>query len=171
MLSALLYLGAAIALSAYRFLGWSPSRETPLSRGDIPAVAGIIFFGGILGPVLMLYGLQRISAFTGSLLLNLEGPFTALIAVGLLREHLGSREKLAAAAVMLGGTLISLAPGYPGGSWIGAIEVAGACLSWGIDNNLTQRLSLRDPVAIAHIKSCAAGLCTLVLALLRSEEH
>ncbi|HZO80553.1 MAG TPA: DMT family transporter [Candidatus Binataceae bacterium] len=166
MLSASLYLGAAIALSAYRLLGWSASRETPIGRDDIPAIAGIIFFGGILGPVLMLYGLQRISAFTGSLLLNLEGPFTALIAVGLLGEHLGTREKLAATAIMLGGMLVSLEPGYLGGSWLGAVEVAGACLSWGVDNNLTRHLSLRDPVAVARIKTSAAGLCVLALALL-----
>ncbi|HEV3110203.1 MAG TPA: hypothetical protein VGY99_06890 [Candidatus Binataceae bacterium] len=46
------------------------------------------FFGGILGPILMLFGLRHLSAVAGSLLLNLEGPFTALIAIGLLREHL-----------------------------------------------------------------------------------
>ncbi len=169
MLSALLYLGAATALSAYRFLGWSPSRETPISRGDTPAIVGIIFFGGILGPVLMLHGLQRISAFTGSLLLNLEGPFTALIAVGLLGEHLGTREKLAAMAIMLGGVLVSLEPGYLDGSWLGVVEVAGACLSWGIDNNLTRHLSLRDPVAVARIKTSGAGMSVLALAILHDD--
>src|SRR5229473_6689846 len=82
MLSGLLYLGAAIALSAYRLLAFE-SREAQLTRRDLPPICGIIFFGGMLGPILMLLGLRSLSALTGSLLLNLEGPFTTLIAVGL----------------------------------------------------------------------------------------
>lgn len=164
MLSALLYLGAAIALSAYRLLAFE-SREAQITRRDLPSIGGIIFFGGMLGPILMFFGLQRLSALTGSLLLNLEGPFTALIAVGLLREHLGRREMFAAATIMLGGMLVSFQPGHIGGNWIGAVEIAGACLSWSIDNNLTQRVSLRDPVSVARIKTLAAGCCVLVIAL------
>jgi drug/metabolite transporter (DMT)-like permease len=165
MLSALLYLGAAIALSTYRFLPAFESCEAPVNRRDLPPICGIVFFGGMLGPILMLFGLQRVSAVTGSLLLNLEGPFTAVIAVGLMREHLGRREMFAAATVMLGGVLVSFQPGYVGGNWIGAVEIGAACLSWGIDNNLTQRVSLRDPVAVARIKTLAAGSCVLVIAL------
>lgn len=165
MLSALLYLGAALALSAYRFIPIFAPREAQITRRDLPAICGIIFFGGIVGPLLMFLGLQRLSALTGSLLLNLEGPFTGLIAVGLLGEHLGRREMSAAAAIILGGVLVSFQPGHFGGSWIGALEIATACLSWGIDNNLTQRVSLRDPVAVARIKTLAAGACLLVIAL------
>jgi drug/metabolite transporter (DMT)-like permease len=159
MLSALLYLGAAIALSAYRFPLAFESREAQIIRRDLLPICGIIFFGGMLGPILMLLGLQRLSAVTGSLLLNLEGPFTALIAVGLMREHLGRREMFAAATIMLGGVRVSFQPGHVGGNWIGMVEIAAACLSWGIDNNLTQRGSLRDPVTVARIKTLAAGSC------------
>jgi drug/metabolite transporter (DMT)-like permease len=164
ILSALLYLGAAIVLSAYRFLA-SESREAQITRSDFPSMCGIIFFGGMVGPILMFLGLQRLSALAGSLLLNLEGPFTALIAVGLMREHLGRREMFAAATIMLGGALVSFQPGHIGGNWIGALEIAGACLSWGIDNNLTQRVSLRDPVSVARIKTLGAGSCVLAIAL------
>jgi drug/metabolite transporter (DMT)-like permease len=128
MLSALLYLGATIALSVYRFLAFQ-SRESQISRRDLPLICGVIFFGGIVGPILMFLGLQRLSALTGSLLLNLEGPFTALFAVGLLREHLGRRETFAAAAIMLGGVLVGFQPGLVAGSWIGALEITVACLS------------------------------------------
>jgi drug/metabolite transporter (DMT)-like permease len=71
----------------------------------------------------------------------------------------------AAAAIILGGVLVGFQPGHVGGSWIGALEITVACLSWGIDNNLTQRVSLRDPVAVARIKTLAAGSCVLVIAL------
>jgi drug/metabolite transporter (DMT)-like permease len=171
MLSGLLYLGAAIALSAYRFLPAFESREARISRRDLSPICGIIFFGGMLGPILMFLGLQRLSALTGSLLLNLEGPLTALIAVGLMREHLGRREIFAAVTIMLGGVLVSFQPGRIDGDWIGAMEIAAACLSWGVDNNLTQRVSLRDPVAVGRIKTLAAGSCVLVIALWLGNGH
>ena len=85
MLSVPLNLGAAIALSAYRFLPAFESREAKVTSREPSVVMRHHFFGGMLGPILMLLGLQRPSAVTGSLLLNLEGPFTALIAVGLMR--------------------------------------------------------------------------------------
>jgi drug/metabolite transporter (DMT)-like permease len=169
MLSALLYLGAATALSAYRLIAPSKSREAQIASRDVAPIAAIIFFGGILGPVLMLLGLRDLSALTASLLLNLEAPFTTLIAVCLMREQLGQREAFASATIMLGGALVSLPPGYFGGSWIGVVEITAACLSWGIDNNLTQRVSLRDPVAVARIKTLAAGSCVLLVALAQSD--
>ena len=48
--------------------------------------------------------------------------------------------------------------------------LAGACLSWALDNNLTQRLSLKDPVAVVRLKALGAGGCMLVLALLRNPQ-
>src|SRR5258708_28492177 len=153
-----------LRLSAYRFLAFE-SREAQITRRDLPPICGVIFFGGIVGPILMFVDLHRLSALTGSLLLNLEGPFTTLIAVGLMREHLGRREMFAAATIMLGGGLVSFQPGHIGGNWIGVLEITGACLSWGIDNNLTQRVSLRDPVAVARTEALAAGSRVLAIAL------
>jgi hypothetical protein len=64
MLSVLLYLGAAIALSAYRFLPAFESREAQITRRDLPPICGVIFFGGIVGPILMFFGLPGLSALT-----------------------------------------------------------------------------------------------------------
>ena len=46
----------------------------------------------------------------------------------------------------------------------GAALIAGACIAWGIDNNLTRKLSSADPVQIAMIKGLVAGSVNLVLA-------
>jgi drug/metabolite transporter (DMT)-like permease len=43
--------------------------------------------------------------------------------------------------------------------------IAGACLCWGIDNNLTRKLSAADPVQIAMLKGLVAGTVNVVLAL------
>jgi drug/metabolite transporter (DMT)-like permease len=167
MLSALLYLGAAAGLYAIKVIGTraSESREARLRRSDLWPLAGMVTLGGMLGPLLMLLGLQRISALTASLLLNFEAPFTAALAVWLFHEHLGRRGVYAVFAIVAGAVLLAWQPGTLGGGWIGALAVVGASLCWGLDNNLTQLVSIRDPVAIALVKALGAGACMLAAAI------
>lgn len=147
--------------------------ESQLRRQDEPLLVAITLLGGALAPVLMLLGLGRISGVAGALLLNLEAPFTILIAVVIFREHLGRWAQLAALLIVAGAlSLTARAPGYAAGtensaaaSWLGDAALAGACLCWAIDNNLTQRVSLRDPWAISIVKTLGAGTCNFALAL------
>jgi drug/metabolite transporter (DMT)-like permease len=113
----------------------------------------------------MLFGLARVSALTGSLLLNLEAVFTILLAVVVFHEHLSRSSATAAALVVLGALLLSNEPGNVGRGVLGVMAIVGACLSWAIDNNLSQRLSVRDPTAVVPVKTVGAGLTSLVLAL------
>src|SRR6185437_12448557 len=102
----------------------------------------VVAFGGVAGPLLLLYGLERTSATVASLLLNLEAVFTTAIAVLVFREWIGRRGLLALAVVVAGCALSTWAAGGATRSWFGPVAVAAACASWAIDNNLTQRLSL-----------------------------
>ncbi len=169
-LAALLYLGGGIALLVFSGLKRSAkgaaSSEAPLSRADVPSMVGVIVCGGVIGPVLMLWGLQRLTGVAGALLLNLEGPFTVLLALGLFGEHLGWRGALSAVLIFAGAGVLSLAPGTVAGDGLGALALGGACLSWAVDNNLTQRLSNKDPVAVVRTKALGAGSCMAVLAVL-----
>jgi len=99
----------------------------------------------------------------GSLLLNLEAPFTMLLAVAVFGEHLGRREVGGATLVVVGAALLGMVPGDIKADGLGMAALAGACLSWAIDNNLTQSLSLRDPVAVARAKTLGAGILSLAL--------
>src|SRR5690348_5732950 len=65
-LAGLLYAGAALALTAVRAARGGPGREARLRRADAPLLAVISMVGGLLGPVLMLEGLRRVTAVTGS---------------------------------------------------------------------------------------------------------
>jgi drug/metabolite transporter (DMT)-like permease len=169
LLAAILYLGAGIALVAWglavRAVGRRAPSEARLRGSDVVPMLAIIVAGGALGPVLMLDGLSRVSAVSGALLLNLEGPFTILLAVAVFREHLGARAGAAAALVIGGAAVLGYRPGEWRTGGLGALEIAGACACWALDNNLMQRLSLRDPVSIARLKALGAGACTLALAL------
>ena len=168
LLAGLLYLGAALGLAAYRSIG-PATQEAGLGRADAPKLALIALVGGVVAPVLMLLGLTRVTGLTGSLLLNLEAPFTALLAVACFREHLGVRAVTAAALVLSGAAVLKLDSGPLGADTLGALLLAGACACWALDNNLTQTLSLRDPFAIVRVKTLVAGLMNTSLGLLTAD--
>lgn len=165
LLAGLLYLGAASGLWLHRAVT-RRSREARVRRKDLPVLVGVVLSGGIAGPVLMLMGLSRVSGLSGSLLLNLEAPFTMVLAVLLFREHMGRRVLISASLICAGATLLDFQPGTLRADTIGALLLAAACACWALDNNLTQKLSLRDPFAIVRIKTLGAGTVNTGLALL-----
>lgn len=166
-LAGLLYLGSGIGLGivhAGRGLLGLTRTEAPLTRADLPWLALIVLFGGIVGPVLLMLGLTDTPASSAALLLNLEGLATMAIAWIAFRENVDSRLLIGAFAILAGALLLSW-QGGPHGAGVGALAIAGACLAWGIDNNLTRKLSASDPVQIAMIKGLAAGAVNFTLAL------
>jgi drug/metabolite transporter (DMT)-like permease len=173
VLAALLYAGAAVALTVGRALrahrrgaasAGASAAEPRLRAADVPLLGVVAVSGGVIGPVLMLLGLERVSGIAGSLLLNLEAPFTMLVAVVLFREHVDRRGIAAAALIVGGGLALAWSAGDLSADPLGALALAGACLAWAVDNNLTQRLSLRDPVAIVQLKAGGAALGNALLA-------
>ena len=169
VLAGLLYLGSGSGLAvihvARRALGIAPP-EAALARRDLPWLAAVVLAGGAVGPLLLMIGLATTPASSAALLLNVEGLATMGIAWVVFRENVDRRILLGAAAILAGAVLLSWQGGPQGISW-GALAIIGACLAWGIDNNLTQRLSAADPVQIAMIKGLAAGSVNLCLALAR----
>src|SRR6266567_7363914 len=162
MLAGLLYLGSGIGLSIVH-LGRRGSAEAPLRRADLPWLALVVLSGGVVGPVLLMIGLTTTPASSTALLLNLESLATMVIAWVASRENV-DRRLLVGAAAILGGALLLSWQGGPRGFGLGSIAVAGACVAWGIDNNLTRKLSAADPVQIALIKGLSAGAVNLALA-------
>ena len=96
-LAGLLYLGAFLGLGLYtvarRFASGQQAVPSSgaLRKADLPWLAGAILSGGILAPVSLMLGLTLISGFSASLLLNMEGVATAIIASMLFKESLGRR--------------------------------------------------------------------------------
>jgi drug/metabolite transporter (DMT)-like permease len=166
LMAGLLYLGAGVGLPAVhlsRGILRLPAIEAPLRRSDVPWLALVILSGGVLGPLLLMLGLVRTEASAASLLLNLEGLATMGIAWVVFRENVDRRLLLGAFAILAGAALLSW-QGRASFQWSGLL-IAGACLCWGIDNNLTRKLSSADPVQIAMLKGLVAGAVNLALAL------
>jgi drug/metabolite transporter (DMT)-like permease len=167
LLAALLYLGSGIGLAVWRSIARRlrvPS-EAPLARADIPWLAGAVLAGGVVAPVLLMVGLAATPASTTSLLLNLEGVFTAAVAWFVFRENFDRRIVLGMLAIVAGAVLLTWS-GRAELSWSSLLVVA-ACAGWAIDNNLTRKISAAAPVQIAMIKGLTAGALNLSVALAR----
>jgi drug/metabolite transporter (DMT)-like permease len=167
LLAGLLYLGSGMGLTAVWLLGRGKrtQAEAALTRKDVPWLVVVIGFGGVIGPALLMWGLASTAASTTALLLNLEGVFTAALAWFVFKENFDRRVALGMALITAGGACVTwLGTPELGFPW-GAIAIAGACLAWGIDNNLTRKLSASDPVQIAMLKGLTAGSVNLALGL------
>ncbi len=167
LMAGLLYLGAGLGLAMLRLAQRAlrrPTSEAPLRIADLPWLIAVVLAGGVAGPLLLMFGLARTDAASASLLLNLEGLATMGLAWMVFREQVDRRLILGAFAIIAGAMLLSW-DGQGVALDPGAMLIVGACLAWGIDNNLTRKLSSADPVQIAMIKGLAAGSANLVLAI------
>ncbi len=166
LLAGLLYLGSGVGLASLRALRrFAGGEAAPLTRADVPWLAGAVLFGGVLGPVLLMVGLGTTPASAAALLLNLEGVFTALLAWFVFRENFDRRIALGMALIVAGGLALSWQGRAHSTLPAGALAVAAACLCWAIDNNLTQRVSAADPLLVASLKGLVAGCVNTSLAL------
>ena len=170
LLAGLLYLGSGTGLALWlgmRRLVIKPEhREAGLKLHDVPWLAAAILAGGIVAPIFLMLGLAVTPASSASLLLNLEGVLTALLAWFVFKENFDKRVLLGMAAILAGGLLLSWQSGPALGVPWGALAIAGACLGWGIDNNLTRKVSAADPAQIAAIKGLVAGSVNVSLAII-----
>lgn len=170
LLAGLLYLGSGLGLGAYSLLRSRSrtlrSQEAALTRFDAPWLVGAIVVGGVIAPVLLMWGLVRTPASSASLLLNLEGVFTALLAWFVFRENFNIRIAFGMALIAVGGVFLSWM-GRPelGVPW-SSLAIIGACLAWAVDNNLTRKVSAGDPVQIAMLKGLVAGVVNTALGLM-----
>ncbi|GAA0753133.1 EamA family transporter [Ideonella azotifigens] len=173
LLAGLLYLGSGIGLAAWLLLrqwragaGGAPAHQASLRipRNELSWLLGAIAFGGMLGPALLMTGLAQASAASASLLLNVEGVLTAVVAWLVFKENADRQIVLGMVAIVIGGLLLSWEPGAASVS-TGALFILGACLCWAIDNNLTRKVSNNDAMLVAGLKGLLAGGCNTALAL------
>src|SRR6266481_2344238 len=92
-----------------------------------------------------------LSAPLAKRLLDAASP---LFLAGLL--YLGARVIVASIILATGGIVL----GWPSGHLdlpVASLAVAGACLLWAIDNNLTRLIADADAALVAQVKGLAAG--------------
>jgi drug/metabolite transporter (DMT)-like permease len=170
VLAGLLYCGAGIGVALLRriargALQGSDAPQVALSRKDVPWLAGAITAGGIAGPLLLMFGLAQTDTATASLLLALEGAATALIAWFIFHENFDRRIALGMICIVAGAIILAWSGTPTLQNAIGPIAIICACVAWGIDNNLTRKVSLADPLQIVELKGLIAGPFNVVIGL------
>ncbi len=163
MLAALLYLGSGLGLAGWRLLR-QHGPVAPIPAAEWPWLAGAVLAGGIAGPVLLMAGLATTPAASASLLLNLEGVLTAVLAWFVFKENFDRRILIGMLLIVLAGALLSWSERPQLGLPWGPLAIVGACACWALDNNLTRKVAHGDAVQIACIKGLAAGSVNLLIA-------
>lgn len=154
-LAGLLYLGAAIGVTPLILRERKFVTPWHLTKINLYRLIGSILFGGILGPVFLLFGLQSASSTSVSMWLNLELIFTALLGYFLFKDHLTVYAWLATACMLIAAALLATAEGNAGITT--GLFVAIACLSWGLDNHLTVLIEGISPSQTTFWKGVVAG--------------
>lgn len=165
-MAALLYLGAGagmLALGALRRDKPGELRESRLSREEMPFILLMVLLD-IAAPIMLMLGLSRASAATASLLGNFEIAATAFFALVLFREAIGRRMWLAIVLITAASVLLSLNDLSALSFSTGALLVLGAALCWGLENNTTRKLSIKDPLQVVVIKGFGSGAGALIVA-------
>ena len=145
--------------------------ETKIARKDLVVLAFVILCGSIAAPFLLLNGLNQTSAINASLLLNAESLFTALIALSFLKERCSKGEYLGIFMLLLGVVFVTTNGDFGRLTLMenvaGNLAVIGACLFWGIDNNLSKFLSKkRDILMVTGLKCFIGGAVLLIISVL-----
>ena len=174
LLAGLLYLGSGLGLGVLLLArrvsasgSAQPATSMKIPSAELPWLVGAIVSGGMLGPALLMLGLARTDAASASLLLNMEGVFTAVLAWVVFKENADRQIVLGMLAIVLGGILLAW---EPGGATLstGALFIVSACLCWAVENNLTRKVSTNDAMLVACLKGLIAGACNTMIALLTS---
>src|SRR5690606_7589189 len=153
LLAGLLYLGSGAGLAALLLVRRLGASETGTLRPSLripsnewPWLLGAIVTGGMLGPALLMLGLSTTDAASASLLLNIEGVLTAVLAWLVFKENADRQVVFGMVAIVVGGVLLT-------------------CLCWAVDNNLTRKVSSNDAMLVACLKGLVAGASNTGIAL------
>lgn len=159
-LAGLLYLGAALGVAPWALLSSAGRRQDARNRVRL---VGAVSFGGIIAPVLLLFGLRLASASSVSLWLPLEMAATAVLGALFFRDTLDRGGAFAAAGSVAAALILTWGE-KAAGLRAGAL-VALACLCWGLDNQLTALVEGLSAQRFAFWKGLVAGVVNLAVGL------
>jgi len=144
--------------------------ETVIARRDFEILAIVILSGAVIAPFLFLYGLNETTAVNASLLSNTEALFTVLIAFLFLKERGTSKDYIGILLIVIGAIFVTTNAEFQKLTLtrgvFGNALIVGACLFWGVDNNLSKLVSKkRDLVLITALKCSIGGGALLLLSI------
>lgn len=171
MMASLLYLGAGLGMSIiwlYRYKQGNLKDEMKLTKKEMPFTIGMIVLD-IMAPILLMVGLTKTTPATVALLNNFEIVATSLIALFIFREIVSKRLWTAIILITISSILLSVEDFESLSFSLGSVLVLLASICWGLENNITRMLSVKDPLQVVIIKGFGSGLGSFIISLFIGE--
>lgn len=171
LMASFLYLGAGLGMSIVgliKYRKYKERTEARLTKQELPFTIGMVILD-IAAPIFLMYGLTITTSANASLLNNFEIVATSLIALLIFKESISKRLWGAISLITVSSIILSVEDISSFSFSFGSIFVLLACICWGLENNCTRKLSVKDPLEIVAIKGFGSGIGSLLIALALGE--
>ena len=169
-LASLLYLGAGLGIGVLYLIASfrKNSVQEGLSRDALPYTIGMIVLD-IAAPILMMLGLSGVSSSNASLLNNFEIVATSIVALLVFKEVISKRLWLAILLITLASALLTAGDFSAISLSFGSLFIVAATICWGVENNLTKKISSKNTFQIVILKGICCGIGSGIVALIKGE--
>lgn len=171
LMASFLYLGAGIGMAVVGLIKqkkYKNKTEARLTKQELPYIIGMVILD-IAAPIFFMVGLNKTTSANASLLNNFEIVATSFIALLIFKEPISKRLGIAIFFITLSTSILTTKDISSFSFSIGSIFILLGCICWGIENNCTRKLSLKDPLEIVVIKGLGSGIGSFIIALILGE--
>ena len=170
-MASFLYLGAGIGMSIVGYIKrkkLGDETEARLTKEELPFTIGMVLLD-IAAPIFLMVGLTFTTPANVSLLNNFEIVATSLIALLIFKESISKRLWGAITLITMSSIILSVEDASSFSFSFGSIFVLLACVCWGLENNCTRKLSVKDPLQVVVIKGFGSGIGSLIISFCLGE--
>lgn len=171
MMAALLYLGAGIGMSIIWIARHKKNHrrsEFRLTKKETPLIEGMVVIN-IVASILFIIGIAMTTSSTASLLSNFEIVATAFIALIFFKETISKRLWIAIGMITFASIWLSVKDFHDISFTFGSVFILLGTICWGLENNITRILSIKDPLEVVALKGLGSGLGSLVISFMLQE--
>lgn len=164
VMGGLLYFGAGLGLCLTNIIK-KQNIELKLTSKELPYIIAMILLD-ISAIILLMLGISKTTGANVSLLGNFELVATSIVACLFFKEFLSKQLWIAVFLITVACSILT----FEGKGCfifnIGSLLVLLSAFCWGIENNCTRMLSVKDTRQITMIKGLFSGMGSIVIALI-----
>lgn len=160
----LLYFGSAVGLFLLMLFNKKQKFSLKPEKGESMFIIGVIIFD-ILAALFIVESLKYIDASTVSLISILEISFTIVISHFIFKTKISKNLIIAVILVSIGGILLSFDSSTEFKLSIASMLTVFATACWGLENNLTAKVSDKNPLLLVFYKCFAVAIFNLLFIL------
>ncbi len=170
MILFLMYLGAGLGLFVIHSFTKNSKRinQSKITKKEVPKVV-LIVVCELLASFLIIEAVKVVNASLVSLLSIFEIIMTAIVAYLVFKEPIKNNELVSIMLMIIGCFILNFKSGSYSSISISSLLVIGACLFWGIENNITALISSKEPAFFTGIKCFSVSILYLIIVLLKGE--